>query len=190
MSAFDIHEWIHDTMRLTEADVAMVQVDGTKRQVFVKLREYNKMQEILTSTRGSGEVRHLNGEISTVRVQAAGLGTKRARLANLPPEVPDSVIRIMMSRFRGVREVLAETWPTACRYPVVNGIRIVVMTLRTHVPSNILMAGHRTLVSNEGQPTTFTDVTKRDMYTRTVPDGGEERKWKRQTDHQLERKWL
>jgi hypothetical protein len=43
MSAFDIHEWIHDRMRLTEADVAMVQVDGAKRLVFVKLREYNKM---------------------------------------------------------------------------------------------------------------------------------------------------
>jgi hypothetical protein len=43
MSAYDIHEWIHDTMRLTEADVAMVHVDGAKRQVFVKLREFNKM---------------------------------------------------------------------------------------------------------------------------------------------------
>jgi hypothetical protein len=60
MSAFDIHEWTHDTMRLTEADVAMVQLDGAKPQIFVKLREFNKMQEILTSTRGSCEVRHIN----------------------------------------------------------------------------------------------------------------------------------
>jgi hypothetical protein len=85
MSAYDVQEWIHDAMRLTEADVTMVQVDGAKRQVFVKLREFNKRHEILTSTRGSGEVRHMNGEISTVRIEAAGLGTKRVRLANLPP---------------------------------------------------------------------------------------------------------
>jgi molybdopterin-guanine dinucleotide biosynthesis protein len=47
MLAYDIHEWNHDTMRLTEAGMAMVQVDGTKRQVLVELREFNKMQEIL-----------------------------------------------------------------------------------------------------------------------------------------------
>jgi hypothetical protein len=80
------------------------------------------------------------------------LGTKRVRLATLPPEVPDSVIRIMMSRFGEVREVLAETWSTAYRYPVANGIRIAVMTLRTHGPSHMVVAGHRTLVSHEGQP--------------------------------------
>jgi hypothetical protein len=68
--------------------------------------------------------------------------------------VPDSVI-IMMSRFGDVREVLTETWSTAYRYPVDNGIRIVVMTLRRHVPSNIVMAGHRILVYYETQPTTF-----------------------------------
>jgi hypothetical protein len=91
----------------------MVQVDGARRQVFVKLREFNKMQDILTSSRGSGEVRHMSGEISTVRTEAAELGTKRVRLANLSPDVPDSMIRIMMSRFGDVREVLAATWSTA-----------------------------------------------------------------------------
>jgi hypothetical protein len=55
MSTYDTHEGIHDTMRLTEADVAMVQLYGAKLQVFVKLREFNKMQGILTSSRGIGE---------------------------------------------------------------------------------------------------------------------------------------
>jgi hypothetical protein len=81
MSAFDIHEWIHDTMRLTEADVAMVQVDGTKLQVFIKLHEFNKMQEILTCNRGSDEVRHMYGEVSTVRIEAAGLSKSALRNA-------------------------------------------------------------------------------------------------------------
>jgi hypothetical protein len=61
MSAYDMHEWIHDTLRLTEADVAMVQADGAKRQVFVKLREFNKMQGMLTSSRGSGEWGNFDG---------------------------------------------------------------------------------------------------------------------------------
>jgi hypothetical protein len=84
MSSYHIHEWIHNTIRLIEADVAMVKVDVAKWQVFVKLREFNKMQEIRTSTRGSDEVLHMKGGISTVRTEAAGLGTKRVLLANLP----------------------------------------------------------------------------------------------------------
>jgi hypothetical protein len=42
ISAFEIHEWIYDTMRLGEDEVAMVQIDGAKRQVFVKLHEYKR----------------------------------------------------------------------------------------------------------------------------------------------------
>jgi hypothetical protein len=131
----------------------------------------------------------MNGEISTVRIEVAGLGTKRVRLANLPPEVSDSVIRIMMSRFGDVREVLAETWSTAYRYPVANGIRLVVITIRKHVPSNIVVAGHERLSLMKGSLRHAMDVTKRDMYTRPVSDGGEERKWKGQTVHQRGRKW-
>jgi hypothetical protein len=60
----------------------------------------------------------------------------------------------MMSMFGDVREVLAETWYMVYRYPVVNTIRIVVITLRTHVPSNIMVAGHKALIRYEGQPAT------------------------------------
>lgn len=40
LSAYDIHKLIHETMRLREVEVAMVQMDGAKGQVYVKLREY------------------------------------------------------------------------------------------------------------------------------------------------------
>jgi hypothetical protein len=37
ISAYDIHECIHVTMRLREDEVAMVQIDGSKRRVYIKL---------------------------------------------------------------------------------------------------------------------------------------------------------
>jgi hypothetical protein len=80
----------------------------------------------------------------------------------------------MMSRFGDVRVVLAEAWYKAYRYQVASGIIIVVMTLRARVPSYIMMARYRALVSYEGRLRHATNVTKRDMYTRTDPDRGEE----------------
>jgi hypothetical protein len=69
LSAFEIHEWIGETMALNEDEVLLVQVDGTKRQVFIKFREYTKMHDIFQSLQGGATIRHSNGEtlVSTVK---------------------------------------------------------------------------------------------------------------------------
>ena len=89
-----------------------------------------------------------------VRIETAGLGTRRVRIANLPPEVPEEVFRTIMARYAEVKNLQAETWARFYRYKVSNGVRIAVMTLAKHIPSNNTIAGHRALVSYEGQPMT------------------------------------
>jgi len=89
-----------------------------------------------------------------VRVETAGLGTRRVRTANVLPEVPEEVIRTIMARYGEVKDVQAQTCARFYRYKVANGVRIAVMTLAEHIPSNITIAGHRALVSYEGQPMT------------------------------------
>jgi hypothetical protein len=37
ITPFEINEWIHNTLRIPEQNVTMIQVDGIRRQVFVKL---------------------------------------------------------------------------------------------------------------------------------------------------------
>jgi len=87
-------------------------------------------------------------------VETAGLGTRRVRIANLPPEMPEEVIQTIMTKFGEVKDVQAETWARFYRYKVANGVRIAVMTLAKHIQSNITIAGHRAFVSYEGQPMT------------------------------------
>ena len=41
------------------------------------------------------------------------------------------------------------------RYPVANGIRFAMISLARHIPSQILVAGNRELVSYDGQPMTY-----------------------------------
>jgi len=98
MSAYDIHEWIYAQLRLEANYVLMVQIDGPKRQVCIKMRDNNRLQQVFHLTGRQVEYRHTNGEISVVRVETASSGTRTGRLANLPPEVPEAVIRTMMSR--------------------------------------------------------------------------------------------
>jgi len=37
ITAFDIHEWIHNTLRIPEQNVTMIQIQGTRRQELIKL---------------------------------------------------------------------------------------------------------------------------------------------------------
>jgi hypothetical protein len=73
------------------------------------------MQEILTAPNTPRKFRHTNGEISKVWPEAAGLGIRRVRIANLPPEIPDRTVRMGLGRYGVVREVQEENWSRANR---------------------------------------------------------------------------
>ena len=154
ISAYDIHECIYVTMCLKESEVAMVQIEGPGRQVYIKFRDPNRMYDILRTTNVQGEFRHANGEISKARIEEVGLGIRRVRMANIPPEISDRTIKMGLNRYGEVKEVKEENWSRAYRYPVANGIRIATIRLSQHIASHILIAGYRTLISYEGQPST------------------------------------
>jgi hypothetical protein len=50
ISAYEIHEWIYETLCLRESEVNMIQIDGLKRHVYIKVSDSARMQELLTST--------------------------------------------------------------------------------------------------------------------------------------------
>jgi len=60
--------------------------------VYIKFTDSQYLQDLLHSTTGQFEYKHDNGEISQVKIEMAGMGTRRERLANLPPETPDKAV--------------------------------------------------------------------------------------------------
>jgi len=57
------------------------------------------IQNILQSTNGSAEYRHVTGEISIVRLEVTGMGMWRIRIAILPPEVTERYIRAALASY-------------------------------------------------------------------------------------------
>ena len=68
------------------------------------------MQKIIQATNGLQEYKHTNGELSQVRIEIAGLGTKRIRTANLSPEIPESLIRSALTQFGSIKSIQDEPW--------------------------------------------------------------------------------
>jgi len=132
----------------------MIQIDGTKRQVYIKLIDNVYVQALLKETNRQAEYKHHNGVLLIVNIAMAGMGTKRVRIANLPPEVKEHAIRIALTPFGAVLTVIEEMWPKIYRYIVPNGVRQVTITLTQHISSQLTVDGYRTLLSCEGQPAT------------------------------------
>ena len=110
---YDIHEWIHDTLRIPEKTVNTIQIYGRKRHVYIKLAEAQCIAAVLRDSCGQAEYRHNSGEISIVSIAMAGMGTKNIRIANLLLEVPDESLRstvspIWQSRNNTGRNVVAK----------------------------------------------------------------------------------
>jgi hypothetical protein len=62
VSAFEICEWIHDQLRIPEHEIQMLQIDGPRRQVFIKMKQCNELHRIMQKTNGVKEYKHSNGE--------------------------------------------------------------------------------------------------------------------------------
>jgi hypothetical protein len=110
--------------------------------------ELSYAQEVLTRTNGQVEYKHTNGEISIVRVDMAGMGTKRVRIANLPPETKEEKIRAAPSQYGDIRDIQkgiplrSGQWHSDCDDN----------TKKKHIPSRLAIVGHRALAAYEGQP--------------------------------------
>ena len=51
-TAFEIYEWLYESLKLDEQDILMAQVDGPKRQVYIKFKEKGRMEVTVLTTRG------------------------------------------------------------------------------------------------------------------------------------------
>jgi hypothetical protein len=115
--------------------------------VIIKFTKSTRLHSVLTDTKRQLEFKHDNGELSQVTVQLAGMGMRKIRIANMPPEVNDRMIKDILVKYGEVREIKEEQRTRAYRYKGSNAIRIVDMNLKQHLPSHLTIDGNRVLVS-------------------------------------------
>jgi hypothetical protein len=46
INAYQIHEWLHGTLRLQEEDIRIIQIDETRRRVFIRFVNTERMMAV------------------------------------------------------------------------------------------------------------------------------------------------
>jgi hypothetical protein len=77
----------------------MTQIDGIRRQVYIKMSAEEKVQAVLLVTGGETQYKYPTGQIPTVVLDIAGLGTKRIRMVNLPPKTTQEKVRSSLAQY-------------------------------------------------------------------------------------------
>jgi hypothetical protein len=154
LSAYEVHLWIRDELRLPLPEIYLIQLDGLKRSVYIKLKDQAAVDNLLRATTGKVQCKHSNGEVSYVQLDSAGMGHKRIRVAYLPHDTPDEVLTTALIPYGRVWEVHNESWTGDYVYHVPSGVTYVTMTLTRHVPSTLFIPDERVLLTYEGQPAT------------------------------------
>ena len=147
----------------------MVQIDGLRRQVYIKLTTSEQVMAIVQTTNGSVDYKYPSGELFRVTIDVAGLGTKWIRIANLPPEVPDDILKDALKQYGKIISIHTETWSTTYRYKVSNGIRNVNIVMSRHIPPTLTVAGNKVLLSYDGQPFTCYNCGEEGHVASTCP---------------------
>lgn len=108
ITVLQIHEWIHEKLHQPEQDDRIIQIDGPRRRVYIKLATSEQSFAVVRKTPGNVKYRSENYELTTVQIELAGMGTRCITIANLPPAVPDRAIHDKLSIYGDVKEIIEE----------------------------------------------------------------------------------
>jgi hypothetical protein len=67
ITAHDIHEWIHAEMHIQEQKAQMIQIDGIKTLVYVKLTDWDYMLSIINGSGDPGSTNIIPGKYPPLR---------------------------------------------------------------------------------------------------------------------------
>ena len=97
------------------------------------------------------------------------MGMRRIWIASLPPEVNERSIRAALASYGETVSIQDEIWSKAYRYKAANGVKVIMMKLAKHLPSQMNIAGHRALPSYDCQPATLSRVWGQWTYKSGMP---------------------
>ena len=153
-SPLDIHIWLEESFQLHLDQIEAIQLNNEEYCVYVKLCSQGSYDKFLREHPEHVSFVHSDGSESLVQIMSANDEGTKIRILDLPIELDNAVINAALSKYGTIKKIVNEHWSGKFRFPVLNGVRVVHMDLKQHVPSKLTIQGYRATVTYVGQPQT------------------------------------
>ena len=120
-----------------------------EKAVFIRFKNEEAMKFTLENNEERLPFHYNNGKTVMVHMSIAG-NTRYVRIFDLPPEIPDSDLRSVMTRFGIVKRIVRERFPAEYQLDMFNGIRGLHMEVEKEIPKVLFFRNHKGTVHYDG----------------------------------------
>lgn len=121
-----------------------------ERCLCVKFKSYSAMKEALEQNPEIRVFRYSKGERVEVKMTVAGSCARYVRIFDLHPEIPDSEVSALLSKYGEVKRMVREKFPADLGLNMFTGVRGVYLEVKKEVPSALYVRNRKARIYYEG----------------------------------------
>lgn len=121
-----------------------------ERVICIKFKTEAAMKEALLQNPELHTFQYSNGDTVQVRMTVAGGCIRYVRVFDLPPEISELDVSLVLGRYGTVKRMTRERFPAEFELDLFTGVRGIHMDIKKEIPSTLYVANRRARVYYEG----------------------------------------
>lgn len=148
----EIFKFMKSKMKLNSDKLLSMYKDKNETSIIIKFKKEEDMRNTLSDLPGKMLFEYNKYDSTEVRLSSANAIVRYIRLFNLPPEIDDKEISVVMQRFGKIVRMVREKYGEETGFPIWTSVRGVYLELRegVEIPATIYIRNMRARVSYEG----------------------------------------
>lgn len=149
-SHLEVLRFITGQLDLSSADLHSVYKDENDGLFFIKFLDEGKFNEFCNHVEEVYAFKYDDSSKTPVTLVMASRIFRYVRIFNLPPEIDDKAIALVLGQFGTVRQQVRERYPAEYNLSVFSGVRGVHMEIAKEIPANIFIGHFRARIYYDG----------------------------------------
>lgn len=149
-SHLEVLRFVTSQLDLSAADLHSVYKDENDGLFFIKFLDDGRFNEFCNHVEEVYAFKYGDDSTTSVTLAMASRIFRYVRIFNLPPEIDDKSIALVLGQFGTVRQQVRERYPAEYNLSIFSGIRGVHMEIAKEIPANIFIGHFRARIYYDG----------------------------------------
>lgn len=146
----DVLRFVGVTLKISAASVHSIYKDENEQQFYIKFIDDAAFNLFTATIEEQYTFDYIDLSTTVVRLDVASSLFRYVRIFNLPPEIEDKDIAMVLGQFGVIRQHVREKYPAVYGFSVYSGVRGVHMEISKEIPANLFIGHYKARLYYEG----------------------------------------